>query len=228
MSETFETETGFVRQHRPALVVGGLVLVAIALAAFFLSRGDDRPVQRLQQFTMVRLAPPPPPPPPPPQQQVVPKMIEQPHMTTPEMIKPEHVDASKPNAPAKGPVGLDDKGTGPGDSFNLAGNPGGNGILEGGGGGSRWGWYASIVQDQIAEALRLNPKTRDARFRVEIRLWSDATGRVARVALVTSTGDPALDTTITRDVLQGLQIRQPPPSDMPMPIVMRVTGSATG
>jgi len=38
-----------------------------------------------------------------------------------------------------------------------------------------------------------------------------------------STGDAALDRTIIDEVLTGLQIPQPPPDDMKMPIVMRVT-----
>ncbi len=61
-----------------------------------------------------------------------------------------------------------------------------------------------------------------------MRLWSDPSGRIQRVQLVDSTGDPNIDAVLTREVLQGLQLRQPPPNDMPMPIVMRVTGSATG
>jgi TonB family protein len=100
------------------------------------------------------------------------------------------------------------------------GSLGGNG---GGGGGSRWGWYASIVQSQIEAALRANPKTRHAVMQFQVRLWSDASGRVSRVQLVSSTGNSELDAAVRDEVLSGLTLREPPPKDMPMPIVTRVT-----
>jgi membrane protein involved in colicin uptake len=120
-------------------------------------------------------------------------------------------------------LSLDAKAVGPGDLFNLGGKPGGNPYGGGGGGGSRWGWYASIVQTQIESALRANNKTRNATMQVEIRLWADGTGRVSRIQLVSSTGDAELDATIRDNVLGGLMLREPPPKDMPMPMVTRVT-----
>lgn len=218
-------ESGFLRQHRPALIVC-LVALVLAGAVFFLSRGDKSPARRVQELTMVQIQTPPPPPPPPPQQQPTPKMIEQPKMVTPE-IKQEHVDDNRPQAPAKGPVGLDAQGEGPGDSFNLAGNAGGNGLLDGGG-GSRWGWYASMVQEQIAAALRDNPHTRRARFNVQMSIWAGADGHVERVRLDSSTGDPALDKVLRDEVFPRLMLREAPPKDMPMPIVMRNVAQRPG
>ncbi len=185
-----------------------------------MSHRTPQSTQHETLFQVVTVIPPPPPPPPPkPPEQ---KMIEQPKMLTPERQPPQHVDASKPNAAAK-PAGIDSSPGPGGAGLDLAGTPGGTGL--GDGGGSRWGWYATIVQEQVSQALRDNAKTRNSRFKTEVRLWSDAAGRIERVQLVTSTGDPNIDATLTREVLQGLQLRQPPPTDMPMPIVMRVTGN---
>ena len=89
--------------------------------------------------------------------------------------------------------------------------------------GSRWGWYASIVQSQIESALRGNSRTRNAVMQVQIRLWADGSGRISRVQLVSSTGDAGLDAIIRDDVLGSLTLREPPPKDMPMPMVTRVT-----
>jgi hypothetical protein len=126
-----------------------------------------------------------------------------------------------------GPPGLDDAGKGPGD---LLGRPGGRGFIGGGGGGgggsSRWGWYASIVQAQIEAALRANEKTRHAVMRIQVRLWSDATGRINRVQLVSSSGNSDLDAVIRDQILSGLTLREPPPKDMPMPIITRVTAQS--
>jgi hypothetical protein len=101
----------------------------------------------------------------------------------------------------------------------LPGSGGGGG----GGGGSRWGWYATIVQQQIEAALRAHPKTRNVVLQVQVRLWADNTGRVSRVELVKSTGDSEIDAVIRGEVLAGITLRQPPPTDMPMPMVARIT-----
>jgi outer membrane biosynthesis protein TonB len=145
------------------------------------------------------------------------KPIEKPKEAPPRDSKDE---------PPPGPLALAAKGEGPGDLFGLGGNPGGRGLLGGnggGGGGSRWGWYASIVQSQIEAALRANQKTRHAVMQFQVRLWSDASGRVSRVQLVSSTGNSELDAAVRDEVLSGLTLREPPPKDMPMPIITRVT-----
>ncbi len=156
-------------------------------------------------------------------------MVEQPKMAEPEFKGDKPLDRPKDepvkdakNSEPPGPLSLDAKAVGPGDLFNLGGKPGGN-PYGGGGGGSRWGWYASIVQSQIESALRANSRTRKAIMQVQIRLWADGSGRVNRVQLVSSTGDAELDAIIRNDVLGSLMLREPPPKDMPMPMVTRVT-----
>lgn len=90
-----------------------------------------------------------------------------------------------------------------------------------GGGGSRFGWYANQVQRVLADALRNNPKTRAANFNIKVRVWPDSTGRIERVKLAASTGDANVDAAISREILPGLQLQEPPPPGMPLPIVMR-------
>jgi len=58
---------------------------------------------------------------------------------------------------------------------------------------------------------------------LKIRVWADSTGRITKAHLTGSTGDPALDATLQNDILTGMQLDNPPPADMPMPIVMRVS-----
>ena len=184
------------------------------------------PLTRAQQITMVRLlpAPPPapPPPPPPPQRVIEDKMIEQTPIDDPEP-KPD----DKPAEAAA--VGTSIVGNGPADGFGLGANRSG-GFLAGGSGrhgGSTWGWYAGEVQTAIGDALRRNAHTRNANFRVEVRVWSDSVGRIVRARLGNSTGNLALDQTIRDDVLTGLQLQDAPPRGMPMPIVMRLTARRT-
>ena len=89
---------------------------------------------------------------------------------------------------------------------------------------SRFGLYAAQVQSSIEEALLQNNKTSAAIISgVLIRIWVDNTARITRAQLVGTIGDPSLDSAITNEVLTGLQLQEPPPADLPMPIVVRVT-----
>ena len=142
-------------------------------------------------------------------------MVEQPPVP-----KPEEKPKDEPKTPDKPPGPPTPVASGPPSDFGIGGPGGGNGV--GGGGGSRWGWYADEVQERIAEALRQNDKTKEAKLRVKVRIWADNTGRITRAALAGSSGDPSLDAALKNQVLTGLNLPEAPPSDMPMPIVMLI------
>jgi periplasmic protein TonB len=205
-----------------------LVLVFGGAIYYFFGSDDLPPPRQIRELTIVNVVPPPPPPPP-PQKLPEQKMIEQPKMAEPEIKQEKPIDKPKdePVKDAKndqppGPLSLDAKATGPGDLFGLGGKPGGS-PYGGGGGGSRWGWYTSIVTGQMEAALQANPRTRNAVMELQVRIWADPTGHVTRVVLTPSTGDADLDTVIRNQVLGSLVLREPPPKDMPMPIVTKVT-----
>lgn len=213
--------------------LAALALLTGAGIWFFRSDSGLPPPRKVQEVTVVKILPPPPPPPPP--KPVEQKMVEQTPVKQ-EMLEPKPIDEPKDSPkpkdlpkdePPPGPLSLDAKGDGPGDAFNLGGKPGGRGLIGGGGGGggggSRYGWYASIVQQQVASALRANPRTRSAVMQLQVRLWADSSGRISRVQLVSSTGNPELDAAIRDEVLTGITLREPPPKDMPMPIVARIS-----
>jgi TonB family protein len=147
-------------------------------------------------------------------------MIEQTPMNEPEK-KPDEAPKPKDEPPA--PMGTNVAGNGPPDAFGLSGGSGSGGGGGGGGGtggkgGSRWGWYAGEVQSAISNALRSNGKTRTASLSVKARIWADSSGRITRAQISGSTGNRALDDAL----LTGLQLQNPPPQDMPMPITLRI------
>ncbi|QUS42276.1 energy transducer TonB [Tardiphaga alba] len=195
--------------------------------------GDGAPApKQVRELTVVNIVPPPPPPPPPEQ-----KMIEQQKVTEePKMVEQERVEDKPVEKPADdpvkdakteeppGPLALDSAPAGPGDNFGLIGKPGGSPYGGRGGGGSRWGWYASIVQTQIEAAIRANERTKNAVMQLQFRIWADNTGRINRVELVNSSGSAEVDAAIRNDVIGRLTLREPPPNDMPMPINIRATG----
>jgi TonB family protein len=105
-----------------------------------------------------------------------------------------------------------------------SGNGGGFGGPRGGGNGSKWGWYAGQVQSSVAAALKRNNKTRTASMKIQVRIWPNAAGRVTRAQLDGTTGDHALDEAL-QEILNGLQLQEPPPAGMPSPIVLRLTAA---
>ena len=150
-----------------------------------------------------------------------------------------------------GRLGLAGEAQGPGDAFDLVAKPAGRGILgggrlgdgtrpdsddfddgsegegaSGGGGGGataaqRYAWYYAKLAADLETAFRSLAPLRTASTRVELRVWADRRGRISRVRLARSTGDKALDEAILS--VQGLKLREPPPSDIPMPMVARLT-----
>jgi protein TonB len=232
MDPSDDEELSFYRRYRFFIWAGGLIILIAPITLAIRTLTANQPPAKVQPVTFVKLLPPVPTPTPPPPQQSTPRpqeMVEQKQMMEPE-TKPVHPDEkpkeeNKKQAPP-GPLGVNAKGEGQGDAFGLVGRPGGNGLLNGGGGGSgsRFGWYASQVQSRIEQALRDNGHTRGASIPgLRVRIWADNTGRVTRAQLIGSTGNAAIDSAITNEVLTGLQLQEPPPSDMPMPIVLRVT-----
>lgn len=237
LPEEDNEEKSFLEEHRGIVALGAILLIGGVVVVFANkpSSGPSKP-KPPPEMQMIKLMPPPPPPPP-----KLPPPPPPPSLTPPpkqEMVEQEPVkeEEKPPEAAPEAPpaeLSIDAAGTGPGDSFGLVGRPGGKGGTGGnqiGGtkGGSRYGWYAGQVQSVIQEALLKNEKTRQSHIRVEVRIWADSNARVTRATLGGSTGDAALDRAIIQDVLTGLKLKEPPPADMPMPIVMRVTAKRPG
>jgi TonB family protein len=220
----------FLRARGLALVLtaGGLA-GGVEAVRWIAASKEAPPPRKVMQFTMVKVQPPPPPAPPkappPPTPQ---KEQDQPEPTRVD-VRPIEVappDAPRPSgAPAAGPLALAGEATGPGDAFGLAGNPGGRGLLSGGGlgdgtgegvgggGGDAHAWYAGRLQATIQSVFRRLKVYPAASVRVEVRVVVDPTGRIERIELVRPTGDPRVDEAIREMV--GAQ-SEPPPPDTPL------------
>jgi TonB family protein len=211
----------FLEKYGIAVAFVAVLLIACLLGAgFYWFNGKIPPPKKPEEIAVHLLPPPPmpPPPPPPPPPKTPPppqqKMVE---MKPQDKTPPKPTPSAPPSAP--GP-----KASGPPSDDGIGGGGGGGGDGVGGVGGSVFGYYASQVGDQIRVALTQNGKTRDAGFRTRVRIWFDNTGRVTRSKLNPSTGDPALDSAITNEVLNGMQLPTPP-TGMPTPITMNLIAS---
>jgi len=211
--ETEENQPFFRRYRLPLLMVAIFATIAISSIRFVAKSGPGP--RKESSLVMVTL---PPPPPPPPVQTAPPEKVEDQQTFQPEE-KPEEEPPKPPDQP---PIGTNIKGDGSSNGFNLSNN-GGNGFGNGRTNSTRFGWYAGQVQSRVSQALRDNRKTRTAELSVRARIWADPSGRVTRAQLSGSSGDPSLDAAIRDEVLTGLQLAEPPPAGMPMPIVLRLT-----
>jgi len=203
------------------------ILLASILAFMLLHSSKPQPPPPPPPVTMVVIQPPKPPPPPPPMPQ--PKTIQPPKMTTP-VAKPivqSPPKMSPPKAVSAPALGTSLKSNGSSNAFDLSGNAGGNGLIGGLGGNgtcdSDCGSYQDAVASQIRDALQKNPITRDANAGMVVSVWTDASGRVTRVAIDKSSGNPTVDDAVENQVLPGLQLSPPPPNTV-MPIIMSLTG----
>lgn len=214
------------------MIGGGLLLVVAAGAYFFLS-GDSKPAKKAATTVNIMpvLPPPPPPPPPPPTPPPPPPDAMEPPPDAPEFVEEAAPEAApEPAAPDEpAPMGSNIQGDGPPDAFGLVGK-GGGGMIGGrgkgvGGNSSRFGWYAGRVQNTISSAIRNHKLTRTSRMTVKARIWVDRTGRVTRATIEGTSGDAEIDRALQNEILTGIQLPDPPPDGMPMPILMRINAS---
>lgn len=223
-----DEDEGLFQRHRWLLPV---LIIAVGGGAWYglgkIKSDTKAPVKAPERIMSISIPPPPPPPPP---------KVEQPEPPKEEMVAQEEVkpDEQKPDEPKPAdeppPISTALTGDGPGMAGLGAYAPGqGNGMGIGGGrgkGGSKFGWYAAQVQRSIVDAMRGHKRLSDATFSVKARIWADGSGRIVRASLASSSGDAALDAILTNEVLTGLKLTEPPPADMPMPIVMRLNAKA--
>ncbi len=214
-------ERSFFQRFGLVIGIAGSVLVGGGIMLVRNSSKSSSASHRMPEVTMVKIVSTPPPPPPPPP--APPKLVEE------KMVEQTPVDANeqKPDESPSSPtpdLGTSITGSGGADAFGLGSNRASDGAGVGGkrGSGSRFGWYAAQVQATVSDSLRNHPKTRLASFQIEVRLWPDLTGRITRAKLVGSTGNASMDEAIKTEVLAGLQLREPPPADLPLPIVLRL------
>jgi TonB family protein len=232
------------RDNGPALGAAVVIVALLALGVRWVLSHRERPGPRkVVTITGVVMKPPEPlkPTAPPPPPVVKPKEMDEPQRNRVEIkatdLPPLRGPPPPQNAPGGGRLSLAGEATGEGDAFNLAGNPGGRGLLSGGGlgdgsdgvgggGGNRFAWYYAKIAAELEDALRKSKRLSTAEARVELRVWTDRAGRITRVQLIRSTGNPELDEALQSVV--GLRLREPPPPDIPMPMIARVTARRPG
>lgn len=208
-----------------ALVVGGLVLVALCWWLLGLGKVEDR--VRTEEVEMFDISEPPPPPPPPPeplQQQTVTKPEE-----TPQTVQPDPLSAVQPtstNPPAGDLASLLQDPTASSSPFTggARGQGGtGKGPLIGGisSGNTASRAYADTIKNLIMRHLRKDKALAQEAFAFSIKVRVGA-GADLEVVSVSGVTPPELEGVITK-ALRGLSsIDRPPPAGGPVPYVATI------
>jgi len=210
-------------KKRPWLAIGaGVLVITGGVLAFTMKGGDEKPKPKKAPDTISIVLPPPPPPPPPPKPEPPkPEEVKQ------EMVQQEKIEEETPPPPQAAPeppapdITTNLLGNGPGslaygDGKHNGPGGNGNGTIGGARRGGKYDAYAGQVQSSLRDALGRNAATRNATFSGTFRVWVDGTGRITRAKGPDGNADTALT---------GLQLPAAPPSDMPMPINLRISAS---
>jgi len=197
-----------------ALFLGGLAWTIYKLA----SEGSGTAKPAPQQVAILR-QPPPPPPKPPEKPPEPPKLKEEVKIDQPKLEEPKPADSppDDPKPASDQPLGVDADGTAGSDGFGLAANRGGRDLLStgsGSGGGGAGRYYTGLLQRNFFEALARNRKAPQSEFSVVVSILLGDDGRVQRAEIITSSGDPEIDTLIQSTLAEMPALRELPPSNL--------------
>jgi protein TonB len=147
---------------------------------------------KAQQIAVLRQQPPPPPPKPqekPPEPEIKKEEVKLPDPD------PEPKQADNEPPPAEN-LGVDAAGGAGSDGFGLQGRPGGRDITTigpqtggGGGNGSKFAWFASLVQNHLQDELLRRDKLRQSSYKTVVKVWFTERGTIDRVEVVDGTGN---------------------------------------
>jgi len=129
-------------------------------------------------------------------------------------------------------LGLDAEGGGA-DAFGLAAKQGGRDLLSGvkiggdaQGDAQRFAYFDSHVERFLERLLSGDGELRQSSYTAIIDLWVGPRGRIERLELSRSTGNPALDARLMQTLLPAVEIGLSPPEGIPQPIRIRLVSRA--
>jgi len=209
-----------------------IVLVAAVVLGLFgymvkaLFSGGTTHKKAITTIKLLPDTPPPPPPPPkePPKEQPKdqPKEMKEvpepkPEQTPPaEVLKMEGAAGDGPSPFAAGTVSNEYQGGDVGTKI--------------GGGPSKYqfAWYTDLIKTKIEDAMAKDKTLSTGSYKVVVKVWVASSGRIQRYELVGSSGDADKDALVKKALDEMPPLSDPPPSDMPQPIKLRVTSRSVG
>jgi protein TonB len=214
-----------VNEQRKSWLIGAVIVVVVASLGFgvyHLLSGKSSGVRKPPKISLIPMTPPPKKPEPPKEQKDVKEVPQAPPKNAPpappsQELKMDGPAGDGPSAFSAGKITSED--------LSNIGKPGG-------GGGepeppkgmfNPFTNYATLLKGELQRFLAKNKDLRQRAYKVEVRVWVNASGNLIRHELVGSAGDAELDESI-RQALGSLgALSDVPPEKMPMPIRLRLT-----
>lgn len=190
-------------------IMGFLVVGPVVGGIYMLIDYFEKPVQTRKQVQHISIIQPPPPPPPTEAPPPPPEIEEQVEIPDPQEI-PEDLPELADQPPA-GDLGLDAEGGAGSDGFGLAARKGGRGLL--GGAGDPEIRFAASLKRKIEDVLNEYDKVRSRNYKVVVTFRISSTGQLSP-SLKSSTGDPAIDSTLKEALQRIASGSEQPPSDV--------------
>jgi periplasmic protein TonB len=229
--------------------VGFALLIALAYFVGKTLLGKSGPAKpTLKQITMVRIHTPPPPPPKPPEK---PPEPPPPQKQEVKMDEPKPQEAPKPaeEPPAQAKLGVDAEASGEGDSFGLGANKGGRDLVASGvpnpGAGTGTGtgtgsaviarspttgptnriqytFYRDVMVRHLNDLLAKVPELKDQDASIPVAIWVDRSGRIEKIDVSGGNLSAERVELLRNALLNGPNLRQLPPENMPQPLRVRI------
>lgn len=210
-----------------SLAVAAAVAIGIAatgVGVWQLAKGAGAPKRKqVQQISVVqpKELPKPPPEPEKPREEVKEKIETPPPEAKPDSPPPEAQTRLEGEASPGGTLDL--QGGGTGKERNVIGPVGGTGA----GTGRGFGFYTNELKSELQSLLNRKDKLRGSEYTAVVELWLAPDGRIEKVEIPGSSGDPQLNARLREAIAERDRFRAPP-ENMPQPVKLRVTARGAG
>ena len=92
----------------------------------------------------------------------------------------------------------------------------------------QFAWYTDLIKTQIENAMEKDKSLANGSYKVVVKVWVAASGRIERYELVGSSGDADKDALVKKALDEMPPLSEAPPGDMPQPVKLRVTARSVG
>ncbi len=194
--------------------IGLLAIIAYGLYSLSGGSGSKHP-----KPPRISLLPSTPPPPPPPKEEKKPPKEEK-------EVKIEPPDVKQPPAPDNTLKMEGEKGDAP--SAFQAGTVTKENYIPGSERGNSFAFYSNLIQKFLQDELTRNKTLAGKEYKVALKLWFGASGKIEKFTLTQTSGNPETDTLIRNALAELPPLKTPPPDTMPQPVRLRVTSRGAG
>jgi TonB family protein len=220
-SKRREKITKAVRIAAPVVIV---LAVGIAIWRFACDTAGEK--REAPPVPTVLLTPPPPPPPPPP----TPKQPE-PQKTVETSVPSPTPKTESPKTDAPKQMTINGPAQAGSDSFGMKAGDGGGRMVGGdpnggdgtGGGDFAEGAYRRLLASALQAAIQSDDQASRLIFSAEVRVWVAPDGRIDRVVVARSSGDPKTDRLVVAALMQAGRI-DAPPAQLKFPALVALKG----